>query len=82
MDFQIEKNVPLPAANSKHHKLRDVAKSMEPGDSLLLDDKSARMCATFIQRIFDEHGIGRRTQRKAATRKEGAMRRVWRLPND
>lgn len=77
MEFKIDKDVPLPlSTNSKHHMLKDVAHSMVPGDSLLLDDKSARICAAFIRRIFDEDNG--RSQRKAATRREGDMRRVWR----
>ena len=83
MDFQIEKNVPVPpGVNSKHHELKRVCAAMEPGDSLLLDNKTGHMAAGFIRKIFDEHVGGRRTQRKAVTRKEGLGRRVWRLPND
>lgn len=75
MGFKIDKDVPLPR-HSKYSPLKDVAHSMVPGDSLLLDDKSARICAAFIRRVFDGPG---RIQRKAATRKEGDMRRVWRI---
>ena len=78
MSFQIQKDVPLPTpANSKHHELKAVCDSMEVGDSLLLDDKVAHTAASFIRKIFD---VGHdRSQRKATTRREGGMRRVWRI---
>lgn len=80
MDFQIEKNVPVPpGVNSKHHELKVVCAAMEPGDSMFLSDKGGFMAASFIRRIFDEHGGNQRTQRKAVTRKEGSGRRVWRV---
>ena len=74
MEFKIDKDVPLPR-HSKYSPLKDVAHSMVPGDSLLLDDRTARICAALIRRLFDGPGGA---QRKAVTRKEGDMRRVWR----
>ena len=83
MDFQIEKNIPVPEPhNSKHHELKRVCEQMEVGDSILLDDATGHKAAGFIRKIWDEEHSrlreGKRVQRKATTRKEGDMRRVWR----
>ena len=79
MGYQIEKDVPLPPTiNSKHHELRAVCHSMEVGDSLLLDSKLAQTALQIIQKVWDDDGTTRQ-QRKAATRKEGSQRRVWRI---
>jgi hypothetical protein len=74
MEFKIEKDIPLPR-RSKYSPLKEAAHSMVPGDSLLLDDRTARICAALIRRLFDGPGGA---QRKAVTRKEGDMRRVRR----
>jgi hypothetical protein len=84
MDFQIEKNIPVPEPhNSKHHELKRLCEQMEVGDSILLDDVMGQKAAGFIRKIWDrvDHPTltgGDRVQRKATTRKVGDMRRVWR----
>ena len=83
MEFQIDKNVPIPApGHSKWQELRRACQAMEVGDSMLLDDKTGMKAAEFIRKIWDNPGGGRRIQRKATTRKEGNERRVWRVEND